>query len=101
MSSRRYSLTGAGSKLSFFRKSVRRESDTGSSILGRRSDQDPVDCKVQHIKRVMNSVHPGHCFRQLPGQAQLYQIFGNHRIDRVTCKIDCDEVYPNILIGNE
>lgn len=58
------------------------------------------DAKVVHLKRVMQSVHPGHC-RLLPGHQQLFHIFGNRRVDRLNSKIDCDEVYPNMFIGNE
>lgn len=100
MSSRRYSLPSlrTGVKLPFTRKTHQR--DGHSSTLGKATDMDAVEWEVQRVKRSMSSVHPGHC-RPLPGQAQLHQIFGNRRVDRLTSKIDCDEVYPNILIGNE
>lgn len=58
------------------------------------------DTKVQELQRVIGTTHPGH-LRQLPGHAHLHLIFGQRRLDRVTCKIDCDEVYPNVLIGDE
>lgn len=59
-----------------------------------------IEVKLQQLKRIIGSTHPGHC-RLLPAHQHLYQIFGNRRIDRLSSKIDCDEVYPNIFIGNE
>ena len=90
----------------FFNTSSHRHHDkfVGSSpSSGGSSPSSPLnvsDAKVHHLKRVMTSIHPGHC-RLLPGHNQLYQVFGNRRVDRLNSKIDCDEVYPNILIGNE
>ena len=59
-----------------------------------------TESKLHRCKLIIESTHPGHC-RQLPGQHLLYQIFGNRRVDRLNSKIDCDEVYPNLFIGNE
>lgn len=58
------------------------------------------DNRIADLKKIIGSTHPGH-LRQLPGHAHLHLIFGQRRVDRVTCKIDCDEVYPNVLIGDE
>lgn len=58
------------------------------------------EARIVQLKRMMSSIHPGHC-RLLPGHDRLYHIFGNRRVDRFSSKIDVDEVYPNVFIGNE
>lgn len=95
------------SSSSFFNTTSHRHHDKfvrGSSLTSSGSSpSSPLnvsDAKLHHLKRVMTSIHPGHC-RLLPGHNQLFHIFGNRRVDRLNSKIDCDEVYPNILIGNE
>ena len=102
MTSRRYSLPSFRSavNVSFRRKAVREDVVDGSGFPTRSLGLDRLDARVQHVKRIMNSVHPGHC-RQLPGHSHLHLIFGHRRVDRLALKIDCDEVYPGVLIGNE
>lgn len=58
------------------------------------------EARIVQLKRMMSSIHPGHC-RLLPGHDRLYHIFGHRRVDRHSSKIDVDEVYPNLFIGNE
>lgn len=58
------------------------------------------ETRIVQLKRMMSSIHPGHC-RLLPGHDRLYHIFGHRRVDRFSSKIDVDEVYPNLFIGNE
>lgn len=79
---------------------ARRNGNTSSRNCTSNTPLSATESKLLHCKRIIGSTHPGHC-RQLPGQHQLYQIFGNRRVDRLNSKIDCDEVYPNLLIGNE
>lgn len=78
----------------------RRSHTRNSSSSTSNTPLSATESKLLHCKRIIGSTHPGHC-RQLPGQHQLYQIFGNRRVDRLNSKIDCDEVYPNLFIGNE
>lgn len=60
-----------------------------------------TDMRLMQLHRVIASTHPGH-MRQLPGHSHLHLIFGqNRRLDRLSCGIDCDEVWPNIIIGDE
>ncbi|KAI1297127.1 Dual specificity protein phosphatase 13 isoform A [Halotydeus destructor] len=62
--------------------------------------QANVDGKLTQLHRIMTSTHPGYG-RDLPGQSRLHTIYGQRRIDRISCHINCDEVYPNILIGDQ
>ena len=59
-----------------------------------------ADTKLIELQRLISTTHPGH-MRQLPGHSHLHMIFGHRRLDRLSCQIDCDEVYPNIIIGDE
>lgn len=108
-SSRRYSLPsfkngvsmGFGTAFGFKKKSIHdHHHDKYLYETSSLTSNHAMDTQLIHLKRVMTSIHPGHC-RLLPGHSQLYHIFGNRRVDRLNSKIDCDEVYPNIFIGNE
>ncbi|RWS28470.1 dual specificity protein phosphatase 3-like isoform X1 [Leptotrombidium deliense] len=61
---------------------------------------DNIESKLVHLQRIIGSTHPGYN-RQLPGQSLLPQIFFGRRLDRMSVRINCDEVYPNIFIGDE
>ena len=63
----------------------------------------PADSDIFHLQRVICTTHVN-SQRQLPGFNLLPKIFGRDvslTHDRTYSGIDCDEVYPNIFVGDE
>lgn len=69
----------------------------------RYSDPGSIDAKIVQLQRVITTTHANHN-RQLPGFSFLPKIFGrpiSPATDRIQVGIDCDEVHPNVFVGDE
>ncbi|XP_053207119.1 dual specificity protein phosphatase 3-like [Panonychus citri] len=78
------------------RSKWRKYTGSGGSV----DDSHDVEARLAKLKRVITSTH-SRVHRDLPGHSHFHRIFHGTRLDRRDLGIDCDEVYPNLFIGDE